>query len=99
MNQWKNAINSDKALNVCHRLYTLGKRRKELKEFHVRQKQEEEILVERSLYTFKPNLELTDNRNTNILKEKCHQQYDRLMEWKKLKDNKINNQIKEKTLE
>jgi len=49
MNQWKNVINSDKSLNVCHRLYTLGKRRQELKNFHIQQKLKEDELVEKSL--------------------------------------------------
>jgi len=58
------------SLNVCNRLYTLGKRRQELKEFHVRQKQQEQADAEKESCHFKPNLSLTDSKNNRMLKDR-----------------------------
>lgn len=78
------------SLNVCNRLYTLGKRRQELKEFNVKKKFAE--LEERELEecNFKPNLCLTDQKNGKLLKDrKDVAGYEHLMTWKKMKDTKL----------
>jgi len=91
LNKWKQSLNSVSSMNVCNRLYTLGKRRLELKEFHVRQKQQEQIKAEDRECHFRPNLSLTDQKSHKILKERNNKDtgYDRLMQWKKMKENKI----------
>lgn len=69
-NKWKQSLNEVNSVNVCNRLYTLGKRRQELKEFHIKQKQQEMEEEETRSLKFKPNLALTNGKNTKILKER-----------------------------
>lgn len=98
---WKKHLDDSKSIDVCNRLYTNGIREKVRHENYIKAKQLESTEMENQSLKFKPDLNLTEAKNKNLLKNQDRSGIERLSHWKAHKESKIHQvgkQIEEESM-